>query len=53
MTKPTLIAVEMGYGHLRPAHALGDYLGVPVQEADRPPFADADERRLWARARGP
>jgi UDP-N-acetylglucosamine:LPS N-acetylglucosamine transferase len=24
-----------------------------VQEADRPPFADTDEQRLWARARGP
>jgi UDP-N-acetylglucosamine:LPS N-acetylglucosamine transferase len=51
--KPLLVAVAMGYGHLRPAHALGDYLATPVQEADRPPLADAAEGKLWARARGP
>jgi UDP-N-acetylglucosamine:LPS N-acetylglucosamine transferase len=51
--KPTLVAVEMGYGHLRPAHALGDYLGVRVYESDRPPLAAADEAKLWERARGP
>ncbi len=26
MTAPTLVAVEMGYGHLRPAHALAERL---------------------------
>jgi hypothetical protein len=49
--KPTIVAVAMGYGHLRPAHALGDFLGAPVLEADRPPLADGDERKLWQRAR--
>ncbi len=51
--KPLLVAVAMGYGHLRPAHALGDYLQTPVREADHPPLADAYEGKLWARARGP
>src|SRR5262249_3734689 len=49
--QPTLVAVEMGYGHLRPAHALAERLGVPLYEADRAPLADADEERLWARTR--
>lgn len=50
-TPPTIVAVEMGYGHLRPAHALADYLGGSVLEADRPPLAGTDEQRTWARAR--
>ena len=48
---PTIVAVEMGYGHLRPAHALADLLGGPVLEADRAPLAGAVEQRTWARAR--
>jgi hypothetical protein len=49
--RPTIVAVEMGYGHLRPAHALAELLGGEVLECDRPPLADADEARLWQRAR--
>jgi hypothetical protein len=49
---PTVVAVEMGYGHLRPAHALANLLGTSVLEADRPPLAGEDERKLWARTRG-
>jgi hypothetical protein len=49
---PTVVAIEMGYGHLRPAHALAEVLGAQVLEADRPPLADEDERKLWARTRG-
>jgi UDP-N-acetylglucosamine:LPS N-acetylglucosamine transferase len=48
---PTLVAIEMGYGHLRPAHALAGELRVPVLEADRPPLAGAGEQELWARVR--
>jgi hypothetical protein len=51
VSAPTLVAVEMGYGHLRPAHALAERLGVEVLEADRPPLAGADEQRTWARVR--
>lgn len=48
---PTLVAVEMGYGHLRPAHALSSFLGIPVLHADQPPVADEGESQGWARTR--
>jgi hypothetical protein len=41
----------MGYGHLRPAHALAERLDVEVLEADRQPLAGAGERRVWRTAR--
>ncbi|MBN2192247.1 MAG: hypothetical protein JW751_05480 [Polyangiaceae bacterium] len=41
----------MGYGHLRPAHALADYLRTPVFHADRPPIAVGEEERGWATMR--
>jgi len=49
--RPTIVAVAMGYGHLRPAHALADLLGVDVLEADRAPLSGPDEQRTWARTR--
>ena len=48
---PLLVAIEMGYGHLRAAHALATALGLPILNADDAPLADETERRLWARAR--
>jgi hypothetical protein len=48
---PAVVAIDMGYGHLRPAHALAAELGAEVLEVDRPPLAGADEERLWARVR--
>jgi len=51
MTDPLLVAIDMGYGHLRPAHALAERLGIDILEADRPPLADAKEQRLWRSAR--
>jgi hypothetical protein len=48
---PLVVAIDMGYGHLRPAHALADLMGTEVLEADRPPLAGGEERRLWARTR--
>ena len=51
LERPTLVAVAMGYGHLRPAHALADRLGVDVLEADQPPLSGPDEQRTWARTR--
>lgn len=45
--QPTIVAVTMGYGHLRPAHSLAEFLGCPVLNADRAPLADAQERRTW------
>jgi hypothetical protein len=49
--RPAVVAVEMGYGHLRPAHALVERIGGELLEADRPPLADEDEQRMWAIAR--
>lgn len=51
MTTPLVVAVDMGYGHLRAAAPLAERLGVEVLHCDRPPLADADEQRLWAQAR--
>lgn len=44
---PTVVAIDMGYGHLRPAHAVAEALGVPVLEVDRAPLANDEERKLW------
>jgi len=51
MAAIALVAIDMGYGHLRPAHALAAELGVEVLEVDRPPLADASEQAAWARTR--
>ena len=51
MTSPTIVAVEMGYGHLRAAWPLADALSAQVLHADRPPLADEDEQRIWDRVR--
>lgn len=48
-----LVAIDMGYGHLRPAHALSEFLGgQPVLEVDKPPLASPEEQEQWRRARG-
>lgn len=44
-------AADMGYGHLRAAHALASALRVEVVEVDREPFASPSESRLWQRLR--
>lgn len=48
---PLVVALDMGYGHLRAAAALAAVAGTCVHEADRPPLADAAEQAQWARAR--
>jgi hypothetical protein len=48
---PLLVAIDMGYGHLRAATALGSALGVPISCIDEEPLADEVERRIWARTR--
>jgi hypothetical protein len=48
---PLVVAVEMGFGHLRAADAVARALGQPLLHADREPIADAEERALWARTR--
>ncbi len=47
-----LVAIDMGYGHLRPAHALSDFLaGPPILLADQPPLSSETEQKIWQRAR--
>lgn len=49
--EPVVTAVEMGYGHLRAAHALASALGSEVVLADRPPLVAPEELRLWQASR--
>src|SRR6187402_2391802 len=49
--KVAVVAIEMGYGHLRPARSLAQRLGVEILHTDRPPLADAEEQRRWAATR--
>src|SRR4051794_4504775 len=51
MSKPLVVAIEMGYGHLRAAEPIARLLGTEVLHADRPPLADTEEQRLWREAR--
>lgn len=47
-----LVSIDMGYGHLRPAHTLSQFLGgQPVELADHPPLANEREQVLWRNAR--
>jgi hypothetical protein len=48
---PLVVAVEMGFGHLRAADAVARALGQPLLHADRAPVADAAEEALWRRTR--
>ncbi|MFY0535775.1 DUF6938 domain-containing protein [Nannocystis pusilla] len=49
--RPAVVAIDMGYGHLRAAHALAEPLGVQVLHVDRAPLADPREQERWARSR--
>ena len=51
LAPPTVVAIDMGYGHLRPARAIASMLGCPVLHADEPPLADSEEQRRWATTR--
>jgi hypothetical protein len=46
---PEIVAVNMGYGHMRPAQSLSVALDVPVSFADREPLADEDDMLVWHR----
>ncbi|MGZ6125050.1 MAG: DUF6938 domain-containing protein [Myxococcales bacterium] len=47
MVKPLVAAIDMGYGHLRPAAALADELGTQVLEMDAPPLGKARDKEFW------
>jgi hypothetical protein len=40
----------MGYGHLRAAHNVAQYRGMPIMRIDESPFASLPERILWRTA---
>lgn len=46
-----VVAVDMGYGHLRAARPLAQVLGTGVLGCDRAPIADEQEQAVWRRAR--
>ena len=50
-TKPILAAIDMGYGHLRPAAALSGVLGTDVLQMDLPPLGNQQDREFWERTR--
>ncbi len=49
--KPVVVAVDMGYGHLRAAAPLAEALGTEVLQVDRAPLVAPGEERLWRRVR--
>jgi hypothetical protein len=49
--KPAVVAVEMGYGHLRAAAPLAEALGTELLQVDRAPLVAPGEERLWSRVR--
>ncbi len=50
-SKVAVVAIEMGYGHLRPARSLARQLHTEMLHTDRPPLADADEQKRWQATR--
>ncbi|MDJ0975333.1 MAG: hypothetical protein QNJ98_12785 [Planctomycetota bacterium] len=49
--RPMVVAIDMGYGHMRAAAALADALDEPLLACDRPPLADGVDRKRWHRWR--
>src|SRR5215469_4501687 len=49
--KPVVAAIDMGYGHLRPAAALAGHLGTEVLQMDRPPLGNGRDFEFWERTR--
>jgi UDP-N-acetylglucosamine:LPS N-acetylglucosamine transferase len=47
MVKPLVAAIDMGYGHLRPAAALAEQLGTDVLAMDAPPLGAPKDRQFW------
>ena len=46
-SSPIVVAVEMGYGHLRAADTIAESLGTEVIRLDLPPVAGPGEAALW------
>jgi hypothetical protein len=48
---PLVVAVDMGYGHLRAATPIAEALGAPVLQVDQAPLVAPAELGLWRRVR--
>jgi hypothetical protein len=46
-SRPMIVSVEMGYGHLRAAHTLAELFGTEVVRMDVPPIAGPVETAVW------
>lgn len=46
-----VVAIDMGYGHMRAAEPIARLLGTKVLQADLAPIGRATDERLWARVR--
>ena len=46
-SSPIVVAVEMGYGHLRAANTIAESLGTEVMRLDLPPLAGPGEALFW------
>jgi hypothetical protein len=44
---PIVVAVEMGYGHLRAAYTIANYFSTDVVRMDLPPWASPAEAAIW------
>ncbi|HET9551726.1 MAG TPA: hypothetical protein VFP50_02055 [Anaeromyxobacteraceae bacterium] len=49
--KPLVVAVDMGYGHLRAATPIAEALATAVAQVDKAPIVAPSEERLWRRVR--
>jgi hypothetical protein len=49
--KPLVVAVDMGYGHIRAARPIARALGSEVVLVDRPPLVGPEELKVWDRVR--
>ncbi len=49
--RPVIAAAEMGFGHLRAAHALADAVSTRVLRVDSPPLAGRTEAMIWSLSR--
>jgi hypothetical protein len=49
---PLVVAIDMGYGHMRAAAPLAEALGTTITQVDQAPIVAPGEERLWGRIRG-
>ena len=48
---PFVASVSMGYGHLRPAYAIAQYMETHVEKIDGPPWTSQLDQTYWHRTR--